>query len=282
MPARVASASTPRSPRRLSAIHAGSERSGSRSGRRQRSCVLSWVWPPGRLTKTTSSRATARATSAPRSSSTKARARSIPAVTPADVATEPSRTKIRSGSTRTCGCAAASAAQSSQCVVAPGRRAARPARGRTRPCRRWPCGGPTRGGRAPPDHLVEVGAPGSAPGPAQTMIVSTPRTSPGSGPPGTSPRPLSVTTGSPRGATTSTSYAPGRRTAGGVQRVQRPARSSAVALRPNTTSRTRRGMARSSRRAGRLRKDRRRTVSATRPAAGRHPHRFVPEGCRSG
>ena len=61
--------------------------------------------PPGRCRKSTSQRATVRATSGPWSSSTSASARSIPAVTPAEVATLPSRTKIRSGSTVTSGCA---------------------------------------------------------------------------------------------------------------------------------------------------------------------------------
>ncbi|MEU3541163.1 hypothetical protein AB0H90_19995 [Streptomyces paromomycinus] len=42
-------------------------------------------WPPGRWTKTTSSRATRRARSLPWSSSTRASARPIPALTPAEV-----------------------------------------------------------------------------------------------------------------------------------------------------------------------------------------------------
>jgi hypothetical protein len=50
----------------------------------------------------------------------------MPAVTPADVQTSPSRTKIGSGSTFTPGYRAASASQESQCVVArrPSRRPA--------------------------------------------------------------------------------------------------------------------------------------------------------------
>src|SRR6516162_7152364 len=54
----------------------------------------------------------------PRSSSTSASARSIPAVTPAEVHTEPSHTKIGSGSTRTAGKRWASLAQYIQWVAA--------------------------------------------------------------------------------------------------------------------------------------------------------------------
>ena len=66
----------------------------------------------------TSIRAVCSATAAPRSSSTSASARSIPAVTPADVTTSPSRTKIGSASTRTSGYRSASRSQLAQCVVA--------------------------------------------------------------------------------------------------------------------------------------------------------------------
>ena len=65
--------------------------------------ALNWAWPPGRRTNSTSARATASDASCPRSSSTSARARSIPAVTPAEVAIRPSRTKMGSRSTVTRG-----------------------------------------------------------------------------------------------------------------------------------------------------------------------------------
>ena len=74
-------------------------------------------WPPGRFRNTTNCRATAKAVARPRSSSTSAKARSIPAVTPADVQTAPSRMKIGSGSTRTAGWRRASSAQRCQCVT---------------------------------------------------------------------------------------------------------------------------------------------------------------------
>ena len=62
--------------------------------------------------------ATARATSAPRSCSTMARARSIPAVIPAEVHTGPSMIKMRSSSTFTFGNRACSSRARFQCVVA--------------------------------------------------------------------------------------------------------------------------------------------------------------------
>src|SRR5262249_28469780 len=74
--------------------------------------------PAGRRTNMTRFRATAKATSRPRSSSTSARARSIPAVTPAEVYTPPSRTKIGSGSTSIRGYCRARRSQNSQWVVA--------------------------------------------------------------------------------------------------------------------------------------------------------------------
>ncbi len=60
-------------------------------------------WPPARCMYTTSERATPRVRSGPWSSSTRASARSMPAVTPADVYVPPSLTKIASGSTRAAG-----------------------------------------------------------------------------------------------------------------------------------------------------------------------------------
>ncbi len=68
----------------------------SRIGSRSASCAASgsenWAWLPLRCAYMTSQRATSSAASRPRSSSTSASARSIPAVTPAEVHTEPSRT----------------------------------------------------------------------------------------------------------------------------------------------------------------------------------------------
>ena len=61
----------------------------SRSGPGGVACAARWLLncdcPPGRLRNTTSRRATASATAWPRSSSTSASARSMPAVTPAEV-----------------------------------------------------------------------------------------------------------------------------------------------------------------------------------------------------
>ncbi|SLH81326.1 Uncharacterised protein [Mycobacteroides abscessus subsp. abscessus] len=75
-------------------------------------------WPPARCMNTSSDCATRRATAAPWSSSTRASARSIPAATPAEEYTRPSRTKIASGSTRTRGYRAARSRVNFQCVVA--------------------------------------------------------------------------------------------------------------------------------------------------------------------
>ena len=61
---------------------------------------------PGRRRNITSQRATVSATSTPWSSSTRASATSMPAVTPADVHTSPSRIQIGSASTSTAGCSA--------------------------------------------------------------------------------------------------------------------------------------------------------------------------------
>ena len=80
----------------------------ARRGRRVRHTgAANWLWPPGRRRNITSQRATVSATSTPWSSSTRARARSIPAVTPAEVQTSPSRIQIGSASTSTSGCSAA-------------------------------------------------------------------------------------------------------------------------------------------------------------------------------
>ncbi len=68
----------------------------SRSGRRSAAPAAIWTLncdcPPPRRVNSTSWRATSSATAPPWSSSTIARARSMPAVTPADVHTSPSRT----------------------------------------------------------------------------------------------------------------------------------------------------------------------------------------------
>ncbi len=87
-----------------------------------------------------------RATSRPRSSSTSASARSMPAVTPAEVATWPSRTWTGSGSTSTDGWSRASLSQYAQWVVArrPSSRPAAasriaPVRTDTRRSARGPC-----------------------------------------------------------------------------------------------------------------------------------------------
>ncbi|MFI0875106.1 hypothetical protein ACH4TM_11945 [Streptomyces parvus] len=73
------------------------------SASRGRSRALNWDWPPGLAMNTTSSRAVSRAGPAPWSSSTRASARSMPAVMPAEVITCPSRTKSGSDSTVTAG-----------------------------------------------------------------------------------------------------------------------------------------------------------------------------------
>jgi hypothetical protein len=82
------------------------------------SWALNCAWPPGRLTNSTSQRATSSATRGPRSSSTSASARSMPAVTPADVRTGPSTTKIGSRSTATAGWRRCRSSQYCQWVVA--------------------------------------------------------------------------------------------------------------------------------------------------------------------
>ena len=78
-------------------------RIGSVRGCADHSGTLKWDWLPGRRRNMTSSWATWWAISRPRSSSTSASERSIPAVTPADVQTGPSRMKIGSQSTRSSG-----------------------------------------------------------------------------------------------------------------------------------------------------------------------------------
>ena len=62
-----------------------------RSARGTQTGEANWVCPPGRCRNITSQRATVWATSVPRSSWTRARARSMPAVTPALVQYLPSR-----------------------------------------------------------------------------------------------------------------------------------------------------------------------------------------------
>ena len=74
---------------------------------RRHTGAANWLWPPGRRRNMTSQRATVSATSTPWSSSTRASATSMPAVTPADVHTSPSRVQIGSASTSTSGCSAA-------------------------------------------------------------------------------------------------------------------------------------------------------------------------------
>ena len=103
MHARSASASTEQSPPGLARTHSWTSRSGRRSAVCAASAALNCDWPPGRLANSTSQRATSSAASAPRSSSTRASARSIPAVTPAEVHTLPSRTKMLSESTSSAG-----------------------------------------------------------------------------------------------------------------------------------------------------------------------------------
>lgn len=115
--ARAASASTPRSSPGFSVIQCWTSRSGSRRAVWATSWALNWAWLPGLRRKTTRCRATVSAMSLPWSSSTSARARSIPAVTPAEVASLPSRTKIGSGSTSTAGWSRARCSQTVQCVV---------------------------------------------------------------------------------------------------------------------------------------------------------------------
>jgi hypothetical protein len=92
-------------------------RTGSVAGCADHSGTLNCDWPPGRRRNITSSRATACAASRPWSSSTSASARSIPAVTPADVHTFPSWTKIGSQSTASPGYSVRSCSSRPQCVV---------------------------------------------------------------------------------------------------------------------------------------------------------------------
>lgn len=115
--ARAARASTDRSPPGCSVIQCWTARNGSRRAVWAVSWALNWAWFPGLRRKTTRCRATVSATSRPWSSSTSASARSIPAVTPAEVAGLPSRTKIGSGSTSTAGKVRARWSQTVQCVV---------------------------------------------------------------------------------------------------------------------------------------------------------------------
>ena len=86
MNARSASAGTDRSASRWSAIQPWSSRIPGRAAAWPASPALNWAWPPGRRTNSTSAAGDVeRRAPAPRSSSTSASARSMPAVTPADV-----------------------------------------------------------------------------------------------------------------------------------------------------------------------------------------------------
>ena len=134
------------------------------------SWALNCDWLPGRRRNTTRWRATASATSRPRSSSTRASARSMPAVTPAEVATLPSLMKIGSGSTVTSGYRAASSAQYAQWVVT-----------------RLPCSSPAAASRNAPvqtdairSRPRRVAGAASAPGPGRRRRAPSP--------PGTSSR----------------------------------------------------------------------------------------------
>src|SRR3954465_9742078 len=179
-----------------------------------------WDWPPGRRRKRTSQRATVRATSRPRSSSTMARARSIPAVTPADVQTLPWRVKIGSGSTSTSGWRRARASHADQWVVT--RRpssspawASRKAPVQTDATRRasGARGRPAATGRAAGprrrSHSTRAGSttPGRLPWPPATISVSIAPTSSSATPPPTRMPLVAGTGGPPRGAP-ATSHAP--------------------------------------------------------------------------
>ena len=98
----------------------------------------------------------------------------MPAVTPAEVHTLPSRTKIGSGSTVTSGYVARQlVARRASASSRAGRRAARPPRARTRRCtptRRAGCGAPAR--RIHADELAVVRRGLRAPSPPTTTSVS--------------------------------------------------------------------------------------------------------------
>ena len=115
---RPASCSTRRSSLRCSAIQAWRSRRTPRSEACPARETLNWAWFPGRRKKTTRPRATPNATVEPQSSSTIASARSIPAVTPADVYVLPSRTHMGLRSTLTAGYLCLNSSATNQWVVA--------------------------------------------------------------------------------------------------------------------------------------------------------------------
>ena len=101
------------------------------SGRSSSSRAENCDWPPGPAVIDHQLLRGRRATSSPRSSAIRASARSMPAVMPAEVQTGPSRTKMRSGSSRTFGKRRAKSAVRDQWVVAR-RPSSRPAAARTK------------------------------------------------------------------------------------------------------------------------------------------------------
>ncbi len=110
-------------------------RTGSWRARRRHTGAANWLCVPGRRRNTTSHRATVSATSTPWSSSTSASARSIPAVTPADVHTSRRGPRSGSASTSTPGCSAASRRAVPSGSSPADRPAAPPRRGGTHRCR---------------------------------------------------------------------------------------------------------------------------------------------------
>ena len=115
-----------------------------------------------------------RATASPRSSSIRASARSMPAVMPAEVQTSPSRTKMRSGSSRTFGIAPGEVvACGSSGWWRAGRPAGRPRPARRRRSRRWRPAAPSarlRCSQASDRRRVAAGA--RVPSPPATIRVS--------------------------------------------------------------------------------------------------------------
>ncbi len=101
----------------LACTAATAARTGPVDGCADHSGTLNWDWLPGRRRNSTSCWATVCATSRPRSSSTRASARSMPAVTPAEVHSRPSRMKIGSQSTCSPGYSRASCAARPQWLV---------------------------------------------------------------------------------------------------------------------------------------------------------------------
>ncbi len=204
--ARAASDSTERSASGRSVMNRWISLRGSRCAVWAASWTLNCAWFPGRRRNTTRWRAMVRAASRPRSSSTRARARSMPAVTPAEVAMGPSRTYTGSGSISAAGWSRASWSQYAQWVVA-----------------RRPSSRPASASTAAPVH-TETSRP--APGPCsrtqstrrgsgarEPVPPGTRRTS-GAGAvardvSGTRVRPLVVRTGAPSREAVRIRYAPG-------------------------------------------------------------------------